>query len=69
MEWYKWFFDGIGTSIITFIVGLLIGGGAGYRIGVKNRIKQKQKAGRNSTQSQVGSVTIINNGEENNDGK
>jgi hypothetical protein len=51
----EWIFDGIGTAIITLIVGLLSGGAAGYRIGInKNSAKQKQKAGNNSSQIQIG---------------
>ena len=57
--WYEWFFEGIGTEIISLIIGLLIGGISGYRIGVKNSTKQKQKAGKNSTLNQIGSVTIL----------
>lgn len=51
----EWVFDGIGTAIISAILGLLIGGAAGYRIGVKKAtIKQNQKAGENSHQTQIG---------------
>jgi membrane protein YqaA with SNARE-associated domain len=51
-----WIFDGIGTAIITLIFGLVFGGAAGYRIGIKksNRVNQRQKAGSNSSQVQVG---------------
>lgn len=57
----EWIFDGIGTAILTFILGLLIGGPAGYKIGVhKAQIRQKQKAGKSSTQSQVGQINISN---------
>ncbi|MDR0397867.1 MAG: hypothetical protein LBH36_01630 [Candidatus Nomurabacteria bacterium] len=56
----EWIFDGIGTAIITFLLGLLVGGGAGYKIAInKNSIKQRQKAGDNSSQTQIGEV---NNG-------
>ncbi|HKM45205.1 MAG TPA: hypothetical protein VJY12_07080 [Dysgonamonadaceae bacterium] len=51
----EWIFDGIGTAIITLIVGLLTGGAVGYKIGInKNTVKQKQKAGDNSSQIQIG---------------
>lgn len=52
----EWFFDGLGTSIITLIVGLVTGGAVGYRIGIKktNRVNQKQTAGDNASQFQVG---------------
>lgn len=54
-----WFFSGIGTEIISALIGLLIGGIGGYKIGVRNKIKQVQKAGDNSNLSQTGSV--VNN--------
>ena len=50
----EWFFDGLGTAIITLIIGLITGGAVGYRVGIKNTINQKQSAGDNSTQTQVG---------------
>ncbi len=51
----SWIFDGIGTAIISGIVGLLLGGTAGYKIGVKKtKINQSQKAGNNSSQTQIG---------------
>lgn len=56
----EWIFDGIGTAIVTFILGLFAGGGIGYKIAVnKKSIKQRQKAGHNSSQIQIGD---INNG-------
>ncbi|MFN8309785.1 MAG: hypothetical protein U0T73_07470 [Chitinophagales bacterium] len=52
----EWFFDGLGTAIITLIVGLLTGGAVGYRVGIKktNRVNQKQTAKDNASQIQVG---------------
>ena len=52
----EWIFEGIGTAIITLILGLITGGAIGYRIGIKNttKVNQKQKAGDNATQIQVG---------------
>lgn len=50
-----WLFDGIGTAIITFILGALFGGGAGYCIGFKRGvIKQRQKGRDNVYQIQIG---------------
>ncbi|MBJ8450878.1 hypothetical protein I6M90_04820 [Acinetobacter bereziniae] len=50
-----WFFSGLGTAIVTFIFGTLIGGTAGYKIAIKkNTIRQNQRAGDNSSQIQVG---------------
>lgn len=54
-----WFFNGIGTELISLLISFAFGGGAGYGIGVvvtKNKIKQKQKAGDNAKQVQVGQV-------------
>lgn len=60
----EWFFDGIGTAIITFVLGIIIGGPAGYKYGVhRTRIKQEQKAGDFSTQTQVGQINV-NNGQK-----
>lgn len=58
-----WIFSGIGTEIISAIIGVIIGGVGGYKIGVRNRIKQVQKAGNNSNLSQTGSI-INNNGHQ-----
>ena len=55
----QWIFDGIGTAIVSAIMGLLVGGFTGYKFGVKKtKIAQKQKAGDNANQIQIG----INNG-------
>ena len=55
-----WIFDGIGTELISLLIGLVTGGTVGYKIGVKNRILEKQNGRDNSEQIQIGS--IINNG-------
>ena len=50
-----WFFNGLGTAIVMLLLGGGIGGTVGYRIGIKkNIINQKQKAGGNSIQTQIG---------------
>lgn len=56
----EWIFDGIGTALISAIVGLVVGGVAGYKLALKANIKQKQHAGNYSTQSQIGN--IVENG-------
>ena len=56
MEGLEWIFEGIGTELISLVIGAFLGGTAGYKIGSKNRIKQNQKAGDNSKQVQIGSV-------------
>ena len=51
----EWIFDWIGTALVTLILGLLTGGAVGYKIGInKNKVKQSQKAGNNSSQIQIG---------------
>ena len=58
MENYQWIFDGIGTTIISTILGLILVGTIGYKIGIHQRTNLNQNAGDNATQSQTG---IINN--------
>ncbi|MDD5943212.1 hypothetical protein [Fibrobacter sp.] len=57
----EWIFDGVGTAIISGILGAIVGGTAGYRIGVHKKIsvKQKQKAGNNSNQIQIGNTRDV----------
>lgn len=56
MEDFKWIFDGFGTELLSLIVGLITGGIVGYKIGIHNKVKQYQKAGNNSTQTQIGTI-------------
>ena len=60
MENIEWIYSGIGTYILSVIISFLVGGFAGYKIGIRNKTKQKQKAGDNSNQTQIGNIT--NNG-------
>ena len=64
--WYEWVFDGIGTWIISLIVGVIIVGAATFSI--KSHNKQKQMAGNNSIQTQIGNITIVNNNKEKHSG-
>jgi len=61
-EWVKWFFDGLGTEIISVIIGVVGGGLIGYRIG-KRKIKfiQTQGAGSGSEQYQKGNLVSKSN--------
>ena len=52
----EWIFDGIGTEMISLIIGLLGGGIIGYRIGIKSKISQCQKGKDNVTQTQIGNI-------------
>lgn len=58
----NWFFDGIGTELISALIGLIVGTGAGgtvgYRIGIRrNSLVQMQDAGNDSRQKQIGQVS------------
>ena len=52
----EWFFSGIGSNLLTCIISVLIGGAAGYRLGVRQKVKQRQQAGDHATQIQVGNI-------------
>lgn len=54
-EWVRWFFDGLGTEIISLIIGAVGGGVIGFRIGKrKSKFIQTQEAGLGSEQYQEG---------------
>lgn len=57
----EWIFDGIGTAIVSGLIGMGIGGGIGYYTGMRVTIKQKQKARDNAQQSQIGQINDGNN--------
>lgn len=52
MDNIQWIFSGIGTEILTLIIGAVIGGAAGYKIGVRKSYTQSQKASDGSKQKQ-----------------
>lgn len=52
MEVIQWLFDGLGTEIVSLLLGSIIGGVAGYKLACVNVIKQKQQAGKNAKQEQ-----------------
>ena len=59
----EWFFDGLGTELVSMIIGLFLGAGAGgiagYKIGInKNVLKQNQKSGTDSKQKQIGKSVV-----------
>jgi predicted TIM-barrel enzyme len=61
----EWIFDGIGTAIINLIIGAIAGGAIGYRIGIKSRSKQVQKAESYANQNQsieIGSRKVVDSG-------
>jgi hypothetical protein len=52
----SWIFDGIGTAVLIFIFGLIVGGGTVYKIVINKEIVQKQKARDNSNLTQIGEI-------------
>lgn len=58
----EWIFNGIGTEIISVIIGLFIGGVGGYSIGIRKTNNMKQKAKNNANQTQVGEINYNGNG-------
>ena len=48
----EWLFDGIGTEIISLLIGAIGGGIAGYRIAIHRTAKQRQHAGDHALQRQ-----------------
>ena len=56
----EWVFDGIGTEIISLLAGFLGGCFIGYKIGLQNKISQRQKGRNHTSQTQIG--CIVNNG-------
>lgn len=61
MENISWVFDGLRTEILSLIVGFISGGAIGYKIGIHNKVKQSQKAGNNSNQTQIGTINYGSN--------
>ena len=38
--WYKWFFDGIGSSVFSLVVGAIIGSFTGYKNKIETEIRK-----------------------------
>ena len=54
-EWISWFFDGLGTELISLVIGAIFGGIVGFRIGKhKRKFTQLQEGGVESEQYQKG---------------
>lgn len=61
-NWYEWIFSGIGTSILSGLIGLLVGSIGTFQIYKhKSKIKQIQKSGKDSKQKQIGSKAVVGN--------
>lgn len=54
----EWIFSGIGSNLLTCIISVLIGAAAGFRLGVRQKARQRQQAGDHATQTQVGNINI-----------
>lgn len=55
----QWFFDGLGTEIVSLIIGAVGGGLAGFQIGKRSKLTQTQKAGSGAKQRQEGTSENI----------
>lgn len=51
--WYEWFFDGIGSTIVSLVLGAIIGGFTGYKVGIHHTVKLNQKAENSAEQKQI----------------
>jgi hypothetical protein len=61
-EWVEWFFNGLGTEIISLIIGAIGGGLIGFRVGKRNsKFEQLQEAGSGSEQHQQGTTRSKSN--------
>lgn len=58
----EWIFDGIGTELIGLAIGALLGGVAGYNIGIRSKSKQTQKAGDGANQQQTYTIEVNTDG-------
>ena len=61
----EWIFDGIGTELIGLAIGTLLGGVAGYNIGVRSESKQTQKSGDGANQQQTYTIGVNTDGKNN----
>lgn len=52
METLQWVFDGIGTELLSLVIGGIAGGFTEYKIGIKKSGKQVQKAKNGAKQRQ-----------------
>ena len=55
-----WFFDGLGTEIVRFLIGVICAGILGFRIGKRSRLSQTQRASDGAKQSQYGRSENVN---------
>lgn len=57
--WYEWVFDGIGSQIVGVIIGFIIGGISGYRIGIKRNYLQVQMGKEKSKMKQIAEIENV----------
>ena len=50
--WYEWFFNGIGTELVSLVTGLVLGSIFGYKTGIRHNSVQKQQADNGAKQTQ-----------------
>lgn len=61
MKDLQWIFDGIGTTIVSLLIGLIFGGISGYKFAIKKNSVQKQFAKENAHQRQEMEVELTDN--------
>jgi hypothetical protein len=61
-EALDWFFDGLGTMLLGLVIGGGAGGAAGWKLGIRST-RQSQRAGRGSTQTQIGGDQVLGRNE------
>lgn len=55
--WYEWVFEGIGTELLSLVIGIVLGGLIGYKIGIRRNGFQKQVAEDETKQTQR--ITVV----------
>jgi hypothetical protein len=58
-DFVKWFFEGLGTEIISLIIGAAVGCIIGFKAGKRTaKLSQKQTAGISAQQEQKGKASV-----------
>lgn len=57
-EFFPWIFDGIGSELLSLLIGGIIGGSTINKLNYRQNINLSQKAKDNSQQISVGEINI-----------
>ena len=60
-EFLPWLFDGIGSELLSLIIGGLIGGCTVHKLNCRQNIKIYQKAKDSAQQINIGEINVSNN--------